>query len=245
VKQRERWRSTKASKNWYHLPVWQRTKLRPPVSDRPQSESKRSEIVYRDTQFYRALPADGTNVTTTEEFLRSKVKNPNDILHHSWDDEITGWYNLELDSETKKEVEAYEGIKAMRVRAKLEQFTAPAKDIPQPGEKRTGLALRDIQWYNASVAKESDVQKTKDFLKSKVQNGTQVFTQEWNGIISGWFNLALDAEAKKEVEEYEGIEHVSIMKDIDILTARPSTRNHNLSISTKNCYAETSKHTWH
>jgi hypothetical protein len=201
--------------------------------------------VYRDTQFYRALPADGTNVTTTEEFLRSKVKNPNDILHHSWDDEITGWYNLELDSETKKEVEAYEGIKAMRVRAKLEQFTAPAKDIPQPGEKRTGLALRDIQWYNASVAKESDVQKTKDFLKSKVQNGTQVFTQEWNGIISGWFNLALDAEAKKEVEEYEGIEHVSIMKDIDILTARPSTRNHNLSISTKNCYAETSKHTWH
>jgi hypothetical protein len=185
------------------------------ANDRSRAESKRSEKVRRDTQFYRVLAADNTNATNTEAFLRSKVKNPDDILPHSWDDEITGWSNLELDAETKKEVEAYEGVKAMRVRTKLEEFTASANDIPPREPKHTELNTRYIQWYNARAANDSDVKRTEEFLESKVQSGTKIYTHEWDGVVSGWFNLALDAEAKKEVEEYEGIDHVNIMQDFE------------------------------
>jgi hypothetical protein len=95
------------------------------ANDRPQSGTKRSNIVAQDTEYYGASAADNTKVTETEEFLRSKVKNPNGILHHSWESVVHGWYNLELDPETKKEVEAHEGIKTMRIPKILAEFIAP------------------------------------------------------------------------------------------------------------------------
>jgi hypothetical protein len=95
------------------------------TNDHPQPKAKRSDIVARDTQHYGALARDNTNVTKTEEFLKTKVKNPDDILHHSRRDVIYGWYNLELDSETRKEVEAYEGIKTVRLTTMLTDFIAP------------------------------------------------------------------------------------------------------------------------
>jgi hypothetical protein len=186
------------------------------ATDRPQSETKRSGIVRRDTQIYEVLAADDTNVTTTEEFLRSKVKNPDRILYHSWGDEPPhGWYNLELDPEAKKEVEAYKGIKAIRGREELEDFTAPAKDIPPSEPEHTELTTRDIKWYTVMATNDSDVKKTEDFLKSKVQSGTEIFQHSWGGVVSGWFNAALDADAKKEVEGHEGVKRVKMMREFE------------------------------
>jgi hypothetical protein len=94
------------------------------TNDHPQPEAKRTDIVARDTQRYGALAADNTNVTETEAYLRSKVKNPEHMHHYSWAGVVHGWYNLELDAETKKEVEAHEGIKTMRIPKTLADFIA-------------------------------------------------------------------------------------------------------------------------
>jgi hypothetical protein len=122
------------------------------ASASPQSEEKRSDVAAQDTQHYGASAADDTNITETEEFLRSKVKNPEDILQHSRKDVVYGWYNLELDAETKEEVEAYRGIKAMRLSKMLAEFrAAPTSYWSQrhktlANQERKALLRRANEW---------------------------------------------------------------------------------------------------
>jgi hypothetical protein len=185
------------------------------VNDSPQSQSKRSDIVARDTQFYGALAKDNSNITKTEEFLKTKVKNPDDIMHHAWSGEIFGWHNLELDSETAKEVEAYEGIKAIRIPKKLAESTASADDIPPPESKRAELATQDTQLYNAMATEDSDVKKTEEFLRSKVQKGEPIYQLKGrDGRVVGWYCLFLDAAAKQAVQDHEGIAVIKVESEM-------------------------------
>jgi hypothetical protein len=186
------------------------------ASASPQSKEKRSDVAARHTQHYGALAADDTNITETEEFLRSKVKNPEDILQHSRKDVVYGWYNLELDAETKKDVETYGGIKAMRLSKTLAEFMAPIdNDSSQPDAKRSETVVQDTQLYNATAKASSDTKKTEEFLKTKIKSPDRIYQQGRDGNVTGWYHLELDLEAKKAVEEHEGIEHVNIMKKME------------------------------
>jgi hypothetical protein len=156
------------------------------ASASPQSKEKRSDVAARDTQHYGALAADDTNITETEEFLRSKVKNPEDILQHSRKDVVYGWYNLELDAETKKDVETYGGIKAMRLSKTLAEFMAPIdNDSSQPDAKRSETVVQDTQLYNATAKASSDTKKTEEFLKTKIKSPDRIYQQGRDGARSG------------------------------------------------------------
>lgn len=72
------------------------------------------------------------------------------------------------------------------------------------------LRRNDVGIYRALANQSVDIRKTEDFLKSKIQSGTTLY-QAWGGDdIVGWRNLFLDVEAKKAVEEHEGIEAVIV-----------------------------------
>ena len=66
--------------------------------------------------------------------------------------------------------------------------------------------LKDV--YVAYPSESGDTKKTEEFLRSKIKPGTQIYTltdMEDNEEITAWFQLHLDPEARKEVEDYKGI----------------------------------------
>lgn len=77
---------------------------------------------------------------------------------------------------------------------------------------------QDVGTYMASANPSSDIQKTEEFLKSKVQSGTSFyqFTND-DGTVIGWGNLTLNAAAVDALDNYEGIEgHLMIDEVVDL-----------------------------
>jgi hypothetical protein len=80
-------------------------------------ESTRSEIVKGDDSYYIALaanPDDDEQTKAAREFLNSKVKKSSQEiieLHKPGTDYVMAWGYLQLTSDAKAAVEAYEGIK--------------------------------------------------------------------------------------------------------------------------------------
>jgi hypothetical protein len=81
-------------------------------------ESERSEVVKRDDSYYIAIAANPENdeqTKATRKFLDSKVKNSKQEiveLHKPGTDHVMAWAYLQLSSDAKAAVEAYEGIKS-------------------------------------------------------------------------------------------------------------------------------------
>jgi hypothetical protein len=216
----------------------------PTHNDLPSRESDLVELSRRKPNVYIALAANKSNPLKTEEFLKSKVKKGESVHHWMDAGTITGWYNLVLDDAALKEVQDHEGIEDVKVEGKLQSFEHPidtpgkvenkrekSQDLgklsfeenPSLRTERSRLEARDVQLYHARATKDSDVQKTEEFLKSKIQSGTIILQHVNKGVVSGWYNLALDPEAKNAVEEYKGIEHVDLMEEWERYEALSTT----------------------
>lgn len=193
--------------------------------DRAQDTHK-DELDRRDAPpYWTCLAKEGSNVTKTEEFLAGKVK-PGSNFNHFFDTDgkVSGWWHLVLDDEAKKAVESYEDIFYFTPGGKKAEFYGDSDNINEdsPSDKRSSpeadgpnLVARDVQFYNARAKNDTDTKKTEEFLKKKVQPNNPIFQHEWDGVVSGWFNLALDADAKKEVEGHEGIQNVKLMPQLE------------------------------
>jgi hypothetical protein len=187
-------------------------------NDRSQSEAKRSEVLAQGVQLYNAMATNDSDVKSTEEFLKSKVQQGVEILQHKWDGVVSGWFNLALDDNAKKEVEGHEGIKRVNIMGEFESFEAlPENDNArqQSEAKRSEMETQDTQLYRAMAKDGTNVKATEEFLRTKVKTPDRIYQLGWNGKITGWYHLELDPEAKKAVEAYEGIDHVSVMRKMD------------------------------
>ena len=96
--------------------------------------------------------------------------------------------------------------------ARLIKSKSPPRPQPQPRHTDP----KDV--YIAYPTESSDTKKTEQFLRSKIKSGTQIYTlRDMDGKeeITAWFQLHLDPEARKEVEEYEGIAEMDDEPRID------------------------------
>jgi hypothetical protein len=188
------------------------------ANERSQSEAKRSELVARGIAFYTAMATTDSDTKETEEFLKSKVQKGIPIFQHKWDGVVSGWFNLALDDNAKKEVERHKGIKRLNIMRDVESFEAlPENDNAQQQSeaKRSEMETQDTPLYRAMAKDGTNVKATEEFLRTKVKTPDRIYQLGLNGNVTGWYHLELDPEAKKAVEEYEGIDHVSVMKKME------------------------------
>ena len=68
---------------------------------------------------------------------------------------------------------------------------------------------QDIQKHISSAAESVNTEVTEEFLRSRIQSGTEFrrFLDDGGTTGLGWGDLALDEEAASAVEEHEGIEY--------------------------------------
>ncbi|KAH7392248.1 peptidase S8/S53 domain-containing protein [Phaeosphaeria sp. MPI-PUGE-AT-0046c] len=115
-------------------------------------------------------------------------------------------------------IEALEGVQSVNSKHRSRDqsdHTLQARDAGSPhpvardpessvSSEPVELVRRDVPWYSC-LANNTDIQKTEDFLKSKIQPGSRYLYIKSGKEILGWWKLYLDDDAKKAVEAYEGI----------------------------------------
>jgi len=84
-------------------------------------------------------------------------------------------------------------------------------DLPSSGSTdHPDLVSGDIQNYTAVANLAEDVQKTEEFLKSKVRPGIEIRYLREGGKVVGWWRLALDFESFETVKSYKGIKAIRL-----------------------------------
>ena len=167
---------------------------------------------------YPIHPGRNDQTTKTETLLKdiygdtNVVPSQRDIEHHG---QVTdSWRVTSTDSsDLTTAIKALEGVRRV-VRVDLSDTHAIRRD---DGPNFVAMANTSFDWH-----------KTEEFLKSKVRNGIQFFPmKDWDdrSQVVGWYDLALDPDAKTAVEQHEGIHSVSVMTNlVDFLAIPPNDR---------------------
>jgi len=127
----------------------------------------------------------------------SPNRRDDDELHqvvYSWD--VTSADSSDL----KITLGAVEGVRAVQQKPQANQTTVAPSLLE--------LKRRDIQNYTALANLTEDVQKTEEFLKSKVQSGTKIASMKNGDKLVGWWQLSLAPDAFKAVKDYVGIKAI-------------------------------------
>jgi hypothetical protein len=80
----------------------------------------------------------------------------------------------------------------------------PIQELPSNELGHVQPVRRDTPTYRCLV------KRTEEFLRSKIQPGSKFYYYKNNGQVKGWWRLALDDDAKKAVQEYEGITYFKL-----------------------------------
>jgi len=99
-----------------------------------------------------------------------------------------------------------------------EPFTDPAREPEHPDVVRRD----EFQRYVAMAKNDTDTQKTEDFLKSKVQSGTEFYPFELKGRTVGWYGVMLNSGAKDEVQKYDGVKILKLDEKKVLFRALPA-----------------------
>lgn len=178
-----------------------------------------SDITARSvgTTTYTVRPIDRANTYETEAILKSRYGEEN-VVTNRYNGIFMSWTITSPDSQLAGAIEALEGIQNVDskhenhhqnhhpLRARDAGSSHPVvEDEQTPAIRaRERLMRRDNIWYSC-LANGTEIEKTEEYLKSKVQQGSEVLRLTIRGKIIGWYRLFLDDNAKREVEAYEGI----------------------------------------
>ena len=163
-----------------------------------------SDIFYRDIGLahytvYPIDPGNATKIAETETRLKS-LNSDADVLPKQGQNGFATWSITSKRGDLQNAISALEGV------SHVEHEDLRLED-QSTTSKRSELARRDTVKYMASANESSDAQKTEEFLKTMVQSNTKFYQfLDDDGTILGWGDLALDSDAQKAVEDYEGIE---------------------------------------
>lgn len=148
---------------------------------------------------YPIDPGNATNIADTEIRLKS-LDSDADVLPKQGQNGFATWSITSKHGDLQHELSALEGV------SHIEHEDIRLEDQPTTS-KRSELVRRDTVKYMASANESSDAQKTEEFIKTIVQSNTKFYQfLDDDGTILGWGDLALDSDARKAVEYYEGIE---------------------------------------
>lgn len=175
------------------------------ASELPPDISARSSGVTT----YTVTAVDRADTYKTEALLRSTYGHTN-VVTERHNGIFMSWIVTSPDSQLNDAIKALSGVQNVVSkhenrddnRHELQIRGESASAIPTPEE----LKPRDDPWYSC-LANDTDVQKTEEFLKSKVKPGSQFYTMQNRDEVIGWWRLYLDDDAKKAVEAYEGVRY--------------------------------------
>jgi hypothetical protein len=135
-------------------------------------------------------PANAAQIAQTEALFKNLDHNA-EVIPKNTLGGTTVWILKSNNARLKDDLSALEGVSL------VEQ------------EASSKLVRRDVLKYIASARVSSNIEDTEGFLNSRVQGGTgyrRILDDDGTTIL-GWAGLALDDEAAKAVEEYNGIEY--------------------------------------
>jgi hypothetical protein len=151
---------------------------------------------------YIVTPVDSSDALKTEALLKDQYSDTS-VTTNRKDDITISWSIASSDGELAAAIGALEGVRTVE---KQDKGSLPTDDVQPLEPRKDGLFRRDVQKFEALANKQVDPQETEAFLKSKVLNGHPVMqlTARDDSVV-GWFNLALDPDAKKTVEDHKGV----------------------------------------
>jgi hypothetical protein len=163
--------------------------------------SPRSKPRSSDDEEYIVLAKAGTNMLETEVLLKTNIKEGTTLYLIQFGDKVLGWGGVVLDAKAKEVVEACDAIIGIvnNIKFNADDAVIIYDRPPTPEFQRQ---------YFSCIAKEgSDVQKTEEFLKTKVRKGSKFHQFKRNGQVTGWWKLALSEDAKRAVEDCDDLEY--------------------------------------
>jgi hypothetical protein len=157
---------------------------------------------------YTVEATDHTKTAETQAQLKNLYGDDNVVIKDGYDG--ASWtITLECDDITKN-IEALESVR-----------------LVHRGQDRRRLSRRDEEVHYIVFPKlpdgSTDTKATEEFLRSKIPSGSELHHFSDNGQITARWGLSLDADAKKAVENHEGVGKV--IEDPGLNYSRALTRS--------------------
>jgi hypothetical protein len=203
-----------------------------------------SDSLTRDTgmatyMLYPKEPVDATSLAKTESLLKTQYGN---AVESAKDEEMADTWIISsrrgyletamlMTSGVGRVVEITldDQREALRRSGLLPRDVNQANHIEDEGPSATlqhvqehSIARRDVSVYIALSQNETDVAKTEEFLKTKIEGGVGLFKIFRDEDIIAWGNLTLTENAKSEVESYEGIRAIQKAREVTFNRALPA-----------------------
>jgi hypothetical protein len=86
-----------------------------------------------------------------------------------------------------------------------------AQNVVPPTELEQRIAKREVVKWIALVKDDADIEKFRDFIKSKVEDSNDIYQIGPDDEILGYGNVTLTADSKRDVENFEGC--LGLMED--------------------------------
>jgi septum formation inhibitor MinC len=143
--------------------------------------------------------------------------------------EVSGWIHVSLTTAAMEAVQAHPGIEAIKVEESMVHCSASSKgknsnveecttgttvtektscvdDISAAGVSHVRRSRPNNGMYTVYPKASSDTKTTEEFLRSKVQSGTHIYHfSNRDGIITAWWGLHIDLDAKVAIQNHEGV----------------------------------------
>ncbi len=183
-----------------------------------------SRISSPSSTSYTVYPSDLSNQTqlhNTEVLLGNLF--PGSTIQLDYDHSINLAWCITSDQDHLQEtLIALEGVRNVELGFRRDEAEATLT-------ARSQLFRRDLKYYAIAAKPGSDVQATKEFLKTKVQDNQEIYDYlDDQGTIVGWGHLAIDNSVVQEVENYEGVQAPLMREDDDDLRAISTNEIHEL-----------------
>ena len=162
---------------------------------------------------------DPTRTTETETLLKHLYGDTN-VVANRHDDKVASWTITSDGSDLTSAIKALEAVRLVEPRgspktrsADSDAHSTKQEDSSNSPSVESGipeLVRRDVQQCSCLAKNTSDIQETEKFLESKIQSGSKMYQFTRHGKTIGWWYLALDPDAQKAVQGYEGFEYFKV-----------------------------------
>jgi hypothetical protein len=140
---------------------------------------------------YTVEATDHTKTAETQAQLKSLYGDDNVVINDGYDG--ASWTITSEGDDITEIIEALESVRLVH-------------------RDRRQLSRRDEEVHYVVFPKlpdgSTDTKATEEFLRSKIPSSSEIYHFSDNGHITAWWGLNLDADAKKAVENHEGVDEV-------------------------------------
>lgn len=142
---------------------------------------------------YTVEATDHTKTAETQAQLKNLYGDDNVVINDGYDG--ASWTITSEGDDITKNIEALDSVR-----------------LVHRGQDRRRLSRRDEEVHYIVFPKlpdgSTDTNATEGFLRSKITSDSEIYHFSDNGQITAWWGLSLDDDAKRAVENHEGVEKV-------------------------------------